>query len=314
MKLHIGFLFILILFIIIYFIFSIINRNIKEYFIDTTGNIGDSGSNSDPPKCNLGKSCSLNGSYGICNNDGKCIIASSPSAASAAPAAPAAPVSPTDSSSPAPPVDPECLPNSTDFYAYCSNKDPSTGLKKITPCDSNTSKATCSNSINNPLNELTTPCLNKGDDFNEWCRYYSNYDYNTDKSSGYNVNSIGAKVVLVGKNGGCFVNGKSDETKAKAICSLNYIDEVTKLDPMNEYINYNAFTRCLPINNTDFVRECSNALKTDYLLSFANEIGSYDCNPGFARAKCIFGKDKYVFNNDFYKDSNNNNLLKKCTT
>jgi hypothetical protein len=164
----------------------------------------------------------------------------------------------------------------------------------------------------NILNEQVTPCINKGDDFNEWCRYYDSTSYSDQISNGYNVNSMGAKVVLDGKNGGCFTNSKSDESKARAICSQNYINEIKKLDRANDYINYNAFTKCLIINENKFIDECKNALNVttpDKVL--VTDIQSYDCNPGYGRAKCIFKNNNYIFNDDFYKENiynNNSNI------
>ena len=304
MQSYIKIFYILIIIIFIFIIFNIINKNIKEYFTDTTGNIGGSESNSDSYKTicsDPGSICIINEKYGTCNKLGVCILQSNDQSQSNQ-----LPPPPGEEGIPPPPGEegipppPDCLPNITDFYQYCANKGSSYGLEKIIPCDSNNSRAICSNtiSIDSDISEVKTPCLNKSDDFNEWCRYYSN-----NPSLGYNVNSIGAKKVLIGKNGGCYVNGKSDESKAIAICTANYTDEVPKLDPANEYIDYNSFTQCMPLNKTDFISECKKALNTDYSSSFADQIGSYDCNPGFGRAKCLFGTDKYIFNNNFQNET-----------
>lgn len=317
MQLYIKIFYILIITVITFIVFYILNRNIKEYFsTDTSGDFRSSGGGSNSKRCSPGNDCTYNGKYGYCNWSGICVVGTD--------TPPPPPPNPNQSTSNPPPggeettLHPDCLPNSTNFYQYCTNKGSSYGLQKIIPCDSNNSRAICSNgiSVDSESNDLLTPCLNKTDDFNEWCRYYSNYSYNP--SLGYNVNSIGAKKVLIGKTGGCYVNGKSDENRARAICTANYTDEVPKLDSANEYIDYNSFTRCMPLNNTDFISECSKALKTDYSSSFADQIGSYDCNPGFGRAKCLYGSDKYIFNNNFqnetfYKNSAND-TVKKCTS
>ena len=141
---------------------------------------------------------------------------------------------------------------------------------------------------------MMTPCLYKNEDFDTWCRYF-----NSDKiPAGYNKNSLGSAKVLPGKLGTCFTNGNPDPNKARAICGYNSMQTLSKLGPVNNIIGYNKFTDCLPLNSTNFKSECSNILKTNISNSSAVEIMGYDCNPLYARAKCIYLKDKGNMFND----------------
>ena len=143
---------------------------------------------------------------------------------------------------------------------------------------------------------MTTPCLYKNEDFDTWCRYFNSNEI----PPGYNKNSLGSSKVLPGKLGSCFTNGKPDPNKARAICGYNSMQTLSKLEPVNNIIGYNKFTNCLPLNNTNFKSECSKILKTNISKSSAVEIMGYDCNPLYARAKCIYSKDKgNMFNNTF---------------
>lgn len=146
-------------------------------------------------------------------------------------------------------------------------------------------------------NEYTTrtPCLNKTDDFDTWCRYYSDKN----RPVGYNVNSIGLKELLIGSDGGCFTNGISDDSKAVGVCGYNYTEEVKKLTPPNEKVYYNIFTDCKYMKNTNYTRECANLLNINENDALADQITSYDCNPGFGRAKCLNKSDKMIYNNNF---------------
>jgi hypothetical protein len=197
-----------------------------------------------------------------------------------------------------------CYPNNTNFDSICKNINSTYGVKKIIKCDSNNSKVECSkNYINgNFLGNMVTitPCLNKTDDFNTWCRYYNNNPI----PSGYNVNSIGAKNILVGKEGDCyFENGIPDNHSARAVCDYNHNDEVYKLESANNKIDYNLFTDCYPLKPTNFVKKCSELLDIPYEHTFADQIMGYDCNPGFGRAKCIASKDIDNYTKSQYDES-----------
>ena len=188
-----------------------------------------------------------------------------------------------------------CHPNNTNFYSICRNQNVKYGIKKITPCNDSTSSVECGfNHIDGRDygdTAIMTPCLNKSDDFDNWCRFYNNKKI----PSGYNVNSIGAKHVLEGRHGDCYLtDGKPDTNSARAICDYNHLSEVTKLDPIDNKISYNIFTDCKPLKS-NFVSECSKLLHTGDMKSYADQIMAYDCNPGFGRAKCLKKKDKNSF-------------------
>lgn len=195
----------------------------------------------------------------------------------------------------------KCYPNNSNFSKICSDQNPTYGVKQINLCDDrNTSSVVCdSNYLNGKYvgTSILTPCLNKTDDFDVWCKYYNTKPV----PDGYNINSIGVKNLLVGKEGECYLNNNNpDNSKARAICDYNYIDNVTKIK--SSELKNNNFTDCSPINS-NFNILCSNLSKT----SIASEIMGYDCNPGFARAKCIDGDSIFIDNNS----SNNllNNML-----
>ena len=153
-----------------------------------------------------------------------------------------------------------CIRNNTNFDAYCKNIDQSYGVKSISICDSNNSKVECGANYLNGIyygdTTIMTPCLNKSDDFDTWCKFYNNKAV----PNGFNVNSIGAEKILVGAEGGCFINnGTPDNKKARALCNYNNIDTVKKLERTNNIIDYNTFTSCLP-KDTNFVLECGRLL------------------------------------------------------
>jgi hypothetical protein len=160
---------------------------------------------------------------------------------------------------------------------------------------------TCSSSSRSSIptmnNEYTTrtPCLNKTDDFDTWCRYYS------DKNPpvGYNVNSMGLKELLIGSDGDCYANGISDDSKAVGVCGYNYTEEVKKLTRPNEKVDYNIFTDCKYMKTANYTGECANLLNINESDALADQITSYDCNPGFARAKCLNKSDRMIYNNNF---------------
>lgn len=153
-----------------------------------------------------------------------------------------------------------CIRNNTNFDEHCKRIDPSYGVKSISICDSTHSKVECgANYLNGTYygdTNIMTPCLNKSDDFDTWCKFYNNKTI----PKGFNVNSIGAEKVLIGEKGGCFINnGKPDNKKARGLCNYNNIDSVKKLERTNNLIDYNTFTSCLP-KNTNFVSECGMLL------------------------------------------------------
>lgn len=202
-----------------------------------------------------------------------------------------------------------CYPNNTNFDKICKEKGPMYGIKDIIPCNEDYSRVECEKNFINKKNYgesmIMTPCLNKSDDFDVWCKYYNNNPV----PKGFNVNSIASKEVLVGEKGDCYLNnGKSDENKARAICDYNHMQTLEKLYPNYYPSNYNDFTRCLPINS-NFVKECSKILNSEYKKTSALDIMGYDCNPGYARAKCFLKKDARKIlsdyaNNEFVKSKN----------
>jgi len=206
----------------------------------------------------------------------------------------------------------DCVSNSSNFDAICKKQNIHYQVLNLIKCNDTESRPVCGMNTDSEDEYITTPCLNKSDDFNTWCRFYSNkYD-----KIGYNVNSIGAKKVLVGADGGCYLNGKPDNYKARGICTYDYTDEVIKLDAPNPNVDYNVFTQCKYMKGTDFIQECSKLLKLNYNETYADQITSYDCNPGFARAKCLNNKDKMPLNEIQYPINTTTNSRKqkcKCT-
>lgn len=202
------------------------------------------------------------------------------------------------------PRDNDCYPNSTNFDVICKSKNPLSGIKKIIPCDNNNSKVTCGlNYINgkqyNPPS-LITPCINKTDDFDTWCRFYSNKN---SVPEGYNINSIGVYKLLEGNEGDCYLtNGKPDVNSARAVCDYNHSEGLPKLFPVNEKISNNIFTDCLAMDS-NFVSACSNMLNIDYKDAHADQIMGYDCNPGYGRAKCFKKGDYKELKRDNYMKS-----------
>ena len=156
---------------------------------------------------------------------------------------------------------------------------------------------------------FTTPCLNKTDDFNTWCQFYNTKNPPT----GISKNSIGEKNVYIGAYGACYNNdGSSNNNVARAVCSYNNYESLDKLDHLTtgedidtpQILDYNKFTQCLPIQSGNFVSKCQDLLNSPNTGSVdAINIMGYDCNPGYARAQCIFNSD--------YKNGLFNNLVDK---
>jgi hypothetical protein len=122
------------------------------------------------------------------------------------------------------------------------------------------------NGVNYGNNVQITPCLNKSDDFDTWCKYYQ--DINK-VPEGMNKNNIGVKKLLNGKNGECYLDStkkKEDINSSRAICDFNSIEEVSKLDPLLEDSSYNFFTECHKIEGEDiediFKTKCSELVGT----------------------------------------------------
>lgn len=157
---------------------------------------------------------------------------------------------------------------------------------------------------------MMTPCLYKSEDFDTWCKFFNSHNV----PKGYNKNSLGSAKILKGLKGLCFTNGKPDPNKARAICGYNSMESIDKLEPVNDLINYNKFTNCLPLKSTNFKNECSKILNTDISNSNAVEIMGYDCNPQYGRAKCIYGKDNIKLMNNIFNSANtyNDNINKNC--
>jgi len=197
-------------------------------------------------------------------------------------------------------LDKDCYANNSNFNEICKRQNIKYGVKKLIPCDNNHSKVECGlnyiNGIHYGDNVIITPCLNKSDDFDNWCRYYNNI---STIPSGYNINSIGAKKILVGDIGGCYTNnGKSDNNSARGICDYKHMEQVNRLKPANNKINYNVYTDCLPLNGNNFIPSCRN-LMNDYKV-VSTQIMGYDCNPGYGRAKCLNSNDIYDFDSNFF--------------
>jgi hypothetical protein len=191
----------------------------------------------------------------------------------------------------------DCIPNTTNFNDYCNKIHQTYGVKKIIPCDSTTSKVDCASNYmggtyygNHNEELIKTPCIDKTSDFNSLCKYY-----NVGKvPPGYNVNSIGVKYILPGVKGDCYMpNGVEDTGKARAVCSYDYNEQISKIPPTRVtsfgngttlLMDYNVFTGCHP-TTTNFTNKCNKLLRKH--KSYASDISSYDCNPGYARARCI---------------------------
>lgn len=328
MCLYIFFI-ILIIFIILYFI----NKNIikKENFLNITGDITTIDPGINPKDCTIGTSCeTLNDGWGIYNNDCICIPLKEHEEEEHEQEEEQDKIHDKIHDKIKPivkpivkpiTIDPDCLPNDTNFDKICRDKNPLYGIKSLNKCNDFTSKVECEynylNGIKYDNNTTITPCLNKSDDFDTWCRYYTNID---NIPPGYNINSIGSKNILVGAKGGCFLNdGKSDDNSARAICNNNYIENIKKLEPANNRIDYNIFTECSPLNDSNFNLKCNNLMKdVDPQNIFVTQIMGYDCNPGYGRAKCIKNNDTVNFDNEFYKktytdyNTNFNDLNTQC--
>lgn len=159
------------------------------------------------------------------------------------------------------------------------------------------------NGVNYGNNVQITPCLNKSDDFDTWCKYYQNINKIPE---GMNKNNIGVKKILNGKDGECYLDSdrkKEDINSARALCDFNSIEEVPKLDPLLEDSSYNFFTNCYKIDGEGiediFKTKCTELLGTKKVD--IEQIMGYDCNPGYGRAKCLKQIDENEYNKENVK-------------
>ena len=159
------------------------------------------------------------------------------------------------------------------------------------------------NGVNYGNNVQITPCLNKSDDFDTWCKYYQD---NNKIPEGMNKNNIGVKKILNGKDGECYLDSdrkKEDINSSRAVCDFNSIEEVPKLDPLLEDSSYNFFTNCHKIAGDGFEdifkKKCRDLLGTEKID--IEQIMGYDCNPGYGRAKCLKQIDENEYNKENIK-------------
>jgi len=186
-----------------------------------------------------------------------------------------------------------CYNKNTNFEKVCKDKyDDTYGVYELNPCQQEEEqrdkyRATCAkNYINGRMVDFDkkTPCIDKNLDFNDMCKYYVPND-------SIETSHWGARSILNGQDGGCYKqNGNNqdipDDTKSAAICGSNYESTIPVFGPFFQNQNYNVFTDCKPLNS-NFRRECSKKLKYATNNTYAIDIMGYDCNPQYARAKCI---------------------------
>jgi len=327
-------LYILFLIIIIIIIFYILNNNIiTEKFSSiysatpgqnkdswTRGGFSYNGGIGQDQGCEIGASCNTDDGFGTFNKDCVCIVNLNSgnndntllegdggiAGSNRVPRAPIA--SPIDQIGM--PSNNECHPiSSTNFDKICKTQtlNPKSGIKSYTACaDSDKLRVECEqgyiNGVNYGTDTIITPCLNKSDDFNTWCKYYNNSNI----PEGYSINSIGVKKLLIGEDGDCFLNdGTSDINSARAICDYNNMEQITKLDRAYNDIDYNKFTSCSPIRD-DFSLKCSELLGVAE-KTYAVQIMGYDCNPGYGRAKCLTKNDYLKYRTIIGDEDNNYN-------
>jgi hypothetical protein len=262
------------------------------------------------PDSRVGYTCIIdNNQYGICDSNYNCIpfkevvvTTNDDNNDKNIPQDQSVPVKPPSPSQPD-----TCIKNQ-DFDALCKTFNSNYGVKlsDTKNCLDGYTEIECGvNYINGKSyakNAIITPCLSKSIDFDSMCQYYNN---NSNVPRGYNVNSIGATKILIGKDGDCYSNnGTPDLNKARAICNYNSIQTLPKLNTSNDKIDYNKFTECMPINS-NFIKRCSKKLKTKVSNARASDVMGYDCLPGFYRAKCIYNSiPQPVENVDFSYSSN----------
>ena len=294
-------LYLILLFIIIYILLYLFNNNIENF----SGGL-----------CEPGARCSNGQSWGYYDIGCNCIT-NKPSNGITSPSGLGQNIEPSQGSGgtsrlPCTPnsstpcySDDNCVDPQTNLDSYCkiTNNSKSFGVKSLEDncLSSNKLKLTCANNYINGLyidstKYFTTPCLNKTDDFNTWCQSYNNGNVG---HTGLSLNSIGAQNVYVGEYGGCYtIDGNSDPNKARAVCGYNSYNTLDKLDNIignnDAILNYNQFTTCIPINQTNTLPDiCQNLLGiTGTSSASAINIRAYDCNPGYIRGQCIKNNDK----------------------
>jgi hypothetical protein len=349
MKLFIIIILILIIILTLYIVNLYINKKIyTEYFTNSygtvpnnnawsnyDGDLNNAGNNDRSGSCTITDPVTNQVSYGIMNNNRCYSLINSKSSLSSSlqPQAVSGVGSGSESVSgiglsyrpESRSVEPfgatTCYSNNTNFSKICTDQNPNYGVKSITACtDSTTSSVDCGpnylGGVDYGASVTITPCLNKSDDFDTWCRFYTN---SSTIPTGYNVNSIGAKYRLTGKSGDCYLdNGNEDTNSARGVCDLNHIEMVPKLDPVSDKIDYNVFTDCKLLKGTNFTTECATALNNPYDQTYADQIMAYDCNPGYGRAKCLKKSDKTTFEQDItyalntLTNQQNAGNVKKC--
>jgi hypothetical protein len=182
-----------------------------------------------------------------------------------------------------------CLIKNTNFEKVCKEKyDDTYGVYQIEPCEEKELyRATCSkNYLNGRLidSEKTTPCIDKSLDFDAMCKYYVSHD-------AVDTAHWGAQSILNGRDGGCYKkdsNGQDvpDDSKSIAVCSSQYENTLPNVSSYFKDQNYNVYTSCLPMDS-NFRKECADKLNSTVPNAYALDIMGYDCNPQYARAKCI---------------------------
>jgi hypothetical protein len=267
--------------------------------------------------CNAGATCSNGSKFGYYNNNCDCIVGGSSAQSGIIGSSNTGSSNPNNYTLDAilypTQVEDEqegCIPLSQNLDGICKENGSTWGIQSVKKCSSeNLVNLTCGNNYVNGQylgkDNFTTPCLNKSDDFNTWCQFYNTKN----APEGISKNSVGAKNVYIGANGGCYNNdGSSNNNFARAVCSYNSYQSIDKLDYLTtgedvdipKILDYNKFTKCLPIQSGNFISDCQNLLNSQTQGSVdAINIMGYDCNPGYARGKCIF-------NNDYINGLHNN--------
>ena len=200
-----------------------------------------------------------------------------------------------------------CFPDESDFGKICKIRHNSNqyGLKKLKNCYDKKkkiidgiTKVECGKLFfnkedysTNPDNKYSTPCINASLDLNTMCNSYipDQFKINSYKQ-GYNSDSAGSNIKLLGKSGDCYTNNLPDDSKARVICGFKKFNQIDRVRPFSYENDYNKFTECNKTTH-DFVNDCKNILvKTNENIIDENifaDIKGFDCMPGFARAKCI---------------------------
>jgi len=182
-----------------------------------------------------------------------------------------------------------CSPRNTNFEKTCQEKyDDTYGVYGIESCEEEDKyRATCAkNYLNGRMfdKDKMTPCIDKNLDLDAMCSHYVPHD-------SMDTTHWGAQAILVGRDGGCYKkNGEGqdvpDNSKAAVVCSSQYEKTIPNVPSYFEKQNYNVFTDCLPMNS-NFRNECGKKMNYTPDKVYAVDIMGYDCNPQYARAKCL---------------------------